>query len=97
MKIIRTFALVPLLAVMAVSAFAASVENELPWSQRAANAAMARWPNGHIDGQGAKPAFKYELGTLLQGIDDGYLNTADPRYYDYMKSAVDEEIGRAHV
>jgi unsaturated rhamnogalacturonyl hydrolase len=91
MKIFRFLALVLLLAGMVSSAFAAN-KDELPWSQRAANAAMARWPQGHIDGPRAKPAFKYELGTLLQGIDDVYLNTADPRYYNYMKGAVDEVV-----
>jgi unsaturated rhamnogalacturonyl hydrolase len=60
-----------------------------PWSVRAANAAMARWPQGHI---GGKPTFKYELGTYLQGIDDVYLNTADVRYYNYIKSSIDELI-----
>ena len=53
---------------------------------------MARWPQGHIDGPNAKPAFKYELGTLLGGIDNVYLNTADARFYNYMKSAVDELV-----
>ena len=28
----------------------------------------------------------------LQGIDDVYLNTADPRYFNYMKNAVDELV-----
>ena len=87
----RILALVLLLAVTVSSAFAAD-KDELAWSQRAANAAMSRWPQGHIDGPGAKPAFKYELGTLLGGIDDVYLNTADPRYFNYMKSAVDEVV-----
>jgi unsaturated rhamnogalacturonyl hydrolase len=92
MKTFRTLALVLLLAATADSAIAASDKNVLPWPQRAANAAMARWPLGHIDGPNAKPAFKYELGTLLQAIDDVYLDTADPRYYDYIKSAVDEVV-----
>lgn len=92
MKIFRTFAFVFLLAVTASSAFAAANQDELLWSQRAADSAMARWPQGHIDGPNAKLAFKYELGTLLQGIDDVYLNTADPRYYHYIKSAVDELV-----
>src|ERR1017187_8553782 len=91
MKIFRNLALILLLAGMVSSALAAN-KDELPWSQRAANASMARWPQGHIDGPDVKPALKYELGTLLQGIDDVYLNTADPRYYNYMKGA---EIGRA--
>ncbi len=92
MKFFRTFAVFLLLAVMASAAFAAADKTDLPWSQRAANAALARWPQGHIDGPDAKPAFKYELGTLLGGIDDVYLNTADPRYFNYMKSAVDELV-----
>jgi len=52
----RILALVLLLAVTVSSAFAAD-KDELAWSQRAANAAMSRWPQGHIDGPGAKPAF----------------------------------------
>ena len=91
MKIFRNLALILLLAGMVSSALAAN-KDELPWSQRAANASMARWPQGHIDGPDVKPALKYELGTLLQGIDDVYLNTADPRYYNYMKGAVDELV-----
>ena len=92
MKIFRNLALVLLLAGIASGSFAAINKDELPWSQRAANAAMARWPQGHIDGPNAKPAFKYELGTLLGGIDNVYLNTADARFYNYMKSAVDELV-----
>jgi unsaturated rhamnogalacturonyl hydrolase len=92
MKMLRFLTLIFFLAAMAGSVFASTDKSELPWSQRAANAAMARWPQGHIDGPGATPAFKYELGTLLEGIDDVYLNTADPRYFNYMKSAVDELV-----
>lgn len=92
MKSFRIFACLIVLAATASGAFAAANNNELPWSQRAADSAMARWPQGHIDGPNSKPAFKYELGTLLQGIDDVYLNTADPRYFNYMKSAVDELV-----
>ncbi|HEX4758202.1 MAG TPA: glycoside hydrolase family 88 protein [Terracidiphilus sp.] len=92
MKIFRFLSLVVLLAVTSSKVFAETNTNNLPLSLRAANAAMARWPNGHIDGPDAKPAFKYELGTLLEGIDDVYLNTADARYYNYMKNAVDELV-----
>jgi unsaturated rhamnogalacturonyl hydrolase len=92
MKIVRTLAFVLLLAGMVSSVFAAANKEELPWSQRAANAALARWPGGDIDGPDAKPAFNYGLGTLLQGIDDVYLNTADGRYYNYIKSAVDKLV-----
>lgn len=70
----------------ALSLSAQTAASAQPWSVRAANAAMTRWPEGHI---GGKPAFKYELGTYLQGIDDVYLNTADRRYYDYIKGSID--------
>jgi unsaturated rhamnogalacturonyl hydrolase len=92
MKFIRILAVVILVAATVRMAIAAEDQDQLPWSQRAANAAIARWPQGHIDGPAAKPAFKYELGTLLQAVDDVYLNTADGRYFNYMKSAVDELV-----
>ncbi|WP_420238947.1 glycoside hydrolase family 88/105 protein [Telmatobacter bradus] len=60
------------------------------WSERAAQAAMVRWPGGHFDG--GRLTFKYELGTYLEGIDAVYQKTGDKRYYDYMKSAVDELV-----
>ncbi len=92
MKVFRSFVVVLSLAATAGCAYAVASGDETPWSQRVADSAMARWPQGHIDGPGAKPTFKYELGTLLLGIDDVYLNTADARYLNYMKSAVDELV-----
>lgn len=53
---------------------------------------MARWPNGHTDGPNGKPGFKYELGTYLEGIDAVWMNTGDARYYNYIKTAVDEVV-----
>jgi unsaturated rhamnogalacturonyl hydrolase len=85
----RNLAIVAAVAGSALALNAQAPASTQPWSIRAANAAMARWPQGHI---GAKPAFKYELGTYLQGVDDVYLNTADRRYYDYIKSSIDELI-----
>ena len=64
-------------------------ENELPMSQRAANAAIARWPDGRFAPPGARWAWNYELGTLLQGMDDVWIDTVDPRYFNYIKSSVD--------
>jgi unsaturated rhamnogalacturonyl hydrolase len=66
---------------------------DLPWSQRAANAAIARWPDGRFVPAGARWAWNYELGTLLQGMDAVWLNTVDPRYFDYIKSSVDQLLG----
>ena len=64
-----------------------------PWSERAANAAMARWPDGRFVPANARWAWNYELGTLIEGMDAVWLNTADPRYFNYIKSAVDQFVG----
>jgi unsaturated rhamnogalacturonyl hydrolase len=64
-----------------------------PWSERAANAAIARWPDGRFAPPGAQWAWNYELGTLLEGMDALWFNTADPRYFNYIKSSVDQFVG----
>ncbi len=65
---------------------------ELPLSERAANAAIERWPDGRFVPAGQKWAWNYELGTLLEGMDSVWLNTADPRYFNYVKGAVDQFV-----
>jgi unsaturated rhamnogalacturonyl hydrolase len=79
------------LAAAAASAVAVYAE-ELPWSQRAANAAIARWPDGRFVPPDAHWAWNYELGTLLQGVDAVWFNTADPRYFHYVESSVDQLV-----
>ncbi len=90
MNLFRILALVFILAVTAGNTFAAEASSELPWSQRAANAAIARWPGGSINPTG--PKWAYELGALLQGVDAVWLNTTDRRYFNYIKSAVDQYV-----
>ena len=90
MKLFRLSAFALILAPIAFSTRASNGQNEVPWSQRAANAAIARWPNGRINP--ASPRWVYELGTLLQGIDAVWLNTTDVRYYNYIKSSVDQLV-----
>jgi unsaturated rhamnogalacturonyl hydrolase len=87
MKLAARVALVLLLAA------AAALPAQEPWSQRAANAAIQRWPNGRLVPADARWAWNYELGTLLEGMDSVWLNTADPRYFNYIKSAVDAFLG----
>jgi unsaturated rhamnogalacturonyl hydrolase len=93
MKTFRTLALILLLVTTLSSAFATTEKDEWPWSRRVADAAMARWPDGRFAPAGANWAWNYELGTLLQGVDAVWLNTADHRYYDYIKSSVDRFVG----
>jgi unsaturated rhamnogalacturonyl hydrolase len=84
------------LALTVVSAVAAGPITahaaELPISQRAADAAMARWPDGKFVPAGAPWAWNYEVGTLLQGIDSVWLATVDPRYFNYIKDSVDQLV-----
>jgi unsaturated rhamnogalacturonyl hydrolase len=71
---------------------AATPIDAMPWSQLAANAAIARWPDGRIAPAGAPSIWNYELGTLLEGMDSVWLNTADPRYFRYIQNSVDALI-----
>ncbi len=78
-------------SVLVISSFAARAD-ELPTSQRAANAAIARWPDGRTVPAGAPWAWNYEIGTLLQGVDSVWLATVDPRYFNYIKDSVDQLV-----
>jgi len=81
-----------LLAIMANPFFYSKAE-ELPLSQRAANAAIDRWPNGRFaPTDDARPSSKDQLGILLQGMDAVWLNTADARYFDYIKTSIDQLV-----
>ena len=90
MKILRIlFSLLALTAAATLVLRAATPDNEIPWSQRAANAAIARWPDGRFAAPGAPWAWNYELGTLLEGMDSVWLNTADASYFHYIQNSVD--------
>jgi unsaturated rhamnogalacturonyl hydrolase len=54
---------------------------DLPWSHRAADVAIERRPENCA------------LGTLLPGVDAVWLNTVNPRYYNYIKSTLDQFVG----
>ncbi len=93
MKITLCLAGLILLATSAAGAASAAPAKAQPWSARAANATIARWPEGRFVPAGAVWKWNYELGTLLDGFDAVWLNSADARDYDYIKSAVDPFIG----
>jgi unsaturated rhamnogalacturonyl hydrolase len=65
---------------------------QLPWSQRVANSTVNRWPAGRFVAPGAKWAWNYELGTLLNGMDAVWYDTADGAYYRYTKEAMDQLV-----
>ncbi len=60
-------------------------------SAQVADAAMARWPQGNVNGSaGAK--WQYEEGTLLGGITGLWYSTANPKYYRYVQQSVDQLV-----
>src|SRR5215469_1573271 len=65
---------------------------EPQWSRRVADASMKRWPSGRFAPPDARWAWNYELGTLLEGFDSAWLNTADGDYYRYIKASVDQFV-----
>ncbi|MGA2807854.1 MAG: glycoside hydrolase family 88 protein [Terracidiphilus sp.] len=80
------------LAGVAGGTFLIAHAEDQPWSQRTANAAMERWPDGRFVPPEARWAWDYELGTLLEGMDAMWLNTADARYYNYIRKSVDQFV-----
>jgi unsaturated rhamnogalacturonyl hydrolase len=68
--------------ILSATAFA----QQQPWSQRMANTAMSRWPDGRIVSSNA------DLGILLNGINAAWYNTADGDDYHYIQHSIDHLI-----
>jgi len=93
MKTLRLIAcLAVLTSAIALAAPATADLDPQPLAQRAADAAIARWPGGRFVPAGAPWAWNYELGTLLQGMDSVWLETVDPRYFNYIKASIDQLV-----
>jgi unsaturated rhamnogalacturonyl hydrolase len=89
MRAIRHLVLIFVLA----ATYGVARAEQPPWSGRMADAAMARWPDGRFAPQDASWAWNYELGMLLEGMDAVWMNTADGRYFEYIKRSVDQLVG----
>jgi unsaturated rhamnogalacturonyl hydrolase len=82
---------VVLAAMCCLLAFAGAARaQDLPWSQRMANSTITRWPEGHFSPPGANWVWNYEMGTLLQGVQDVWWSTADGNEFKYIKASVDQ-------
>jgi unsaturated rhamnogalacturonyl hydrolase len=92
MKFFRFSAFCFMLIIASTTDRVAARASELPWSQRAADAAITRWPEGQTSPAGAPEFWNYELGTLLEGMDSVWLATVDPRYFNYIKASVDQLV-----
>ena len=88
-KTIRPAALSALPAILCLVCSLAAWSQQLPWSQRVANSAIARWPAGRLIVPNVKWASNHELATLLNGMDAVWYNTANGVYYRYVRQSVD--------
>ncbi|HKO13807.1 MAG TPA: glycoside hydrolase family 88 protein, partial [Acidobacteriaceae bacterium] len=61
-------------------------------AQRMADATLQRWPQGRFTPPEKPWRWNYELGTLLDGMDAEWYNTADGRYYRYIQQSVDQFV-----
>jgi unsaturated rhamnogalacturonyl hydrolase len=57
---------------------------------RLAHTVMQRWPQGEPPQPGTSVRWNYELGTLLNGMDALWYDTADADYYRYVKQCIDQ-------
>ena len=80
------------LAIFAISFFAVRAETT-PLSQQMARSVMQNWPDGHYSTDQGEQKWDYRLGTVLNGMNAVWHDTADPAYYDYIKTAVDQFVG----
>ena len=94
MKICRSLVCCVLIAGSTGSFSANGDADQQLWSQRMANAAIERWPGGRFVPEDQQWVWNYELGTLLEGMDSAWLNTAEPRYYNYIKESVDNFVSQ---
>ena len=60
--------------------------------RRMADVTIQRWPLGRFTAPDKPWHWNYELGTLLDGMDAVWYNTADGRYYQYIKNSIDPFI-----
>lgn len=71
----------------------ASHAEGLPPSQQMALQTIQRWPLGKFAGPEETWRWNYELGTLLDGMDATWYNTANRAYYEYIKQSIDQFVG----
>lgn len=80
-------------AVLSVLPLVAQKSPTDPWSVRMAKAVEQRYPDGKVGDQGPKGMkWNYNLGTLLQGMEGVWQTTADPQFYNYIRSNVDSAV-----
>ena len=63
------------------------------WSQRMAEAAMARWPDGQLTrGDDKIDDWAYDKSVLLTGFSSLWINTRNPVYLNYIQRSMDRLV-----
>jgi unsaturated rhamnogalacturonyl hydrolase len=84
-NLILALLIIPLLGCAATPAIGQDADAESPWSIRMAESIMERTPI-------LKTRWHYELGTVLVGFQQLYEATGDRRYFDFIKTNIDEFV-----
>ena len=70
----------------------AAWSQQLPWSQRVANAEVELWPAERMAAPDASGRLS-EAGALWDGMDAVWYQTANRTYYEYARKSVDQFVG----
>ena len=62
---------------------------EIPLSQQMAATVMELWPDSMAVKADKPASWNYEQGVVLEGFQGIWKNTADPRYFRYIKKSID--------
>jgi unsaturated rhamnogalacturonyl hydrolase len=81
----------PVMVIFAAGVPLAATRQTSP-AQQMARETIARWPEGKFIPPGATWQWNYELGTLLDGMDAMWYDTADRTYYQYIKQSIDQFV-----
>ena len=76
----------------AITAAAFATASAQTSARRMADNTIERWPQGRFTPPNKPWKWNYELGTLLDGMDAVWYNSADGRYYRYIQQSVDPFI-----
>jgi rhamnogalacturonyl hydrolase YesR len=82
------------LLLLSFAAIACAQQKNQPITLQFADAAMKRWPDGHIGGKDSVVSRGFEPGIVLAGFEAVWEATKDPRYLTYIKNTVDQWSNR---
>ena len=92
MKVRRQFLGLVLLISLAARFVVAEDAGHRKISRAIADAAIAHWPDGPPLNSPDHKSEQLAFGMLLYGLEEEWLNTANPVYFDYIRKSVDQVV-----